>query len=130
MTELGMTTTTSLGFDEAEAAIRAALADQGFGVLTEIDIAATLKEKIDVDRAPYKILGACKPTLANEALNHDESIGMLLPCNVTLSEKDNGTEVSIVDPELMLGMTDDAEALAHLATEAKRNLAAALAALP
>ncbi|MDH3194070.1 MAG: DUF302 domain-containing protein, partial [Acidimicrobiia bacterium] len=75
-----MTITTDLGMEAAETAIRSALADQGFGILTEIDVAATLKTKIDVDRSPYRILGACNPVLANQALEIEEGIGLLLPC--------------------------------------------------
>ena len=127
----GMTVTTDLDMADAEAAIRAALADEGFGVLTEIDVAATLKEKIDVDRAPYKILGACNPVLADQALGHDEAIGLLLPCNVTLStDGDSGTKVSIIDPRMMLAMTSESSEMRTLATEARAKLHRALNTLP
>ena len=130
MTDYGMAVTTSLTMDEAEAQIRTALADQGFGVLTEIDVAATLKQKIDVDRAPYKILGACNPHLANQALLHDEAIGLLLPCNVTLSSTPDGTVVSIVDPTMMLAIAGQSDEMDRLSADARTKLAAALATLP
>jgi len=130
MTDYGMTVTTSLAMDEAEAQIRGALADQGFGVLTEIDVAAVLKQKIDVDRAPYKILGACNPHLANQALLHDEAIGLLLPCNVTLSATDGGTVVAIVDPTEMLAIAGQSDEMDRLSADARTKLATALATLP
>ena len=130
MAEYGMTLTTGLDMDEAEERIRAALAERGFGVLTEIDVAATLKAKLDIDRSPYKILGACNPTLANQALEHDERIGLLLPCNVTLSVGDGGTVVSIVDPRVLLGMAGSSPRMDELATDARARLEEALATLP
>jgi len=98
----GITSTTSMPIDQAEAAIRSALGENGFGVLTEIDVAATLKAKLDVDRTPLKILGACNPNLAHRALTIDPTVALLLPCNVVLEESDGTTTVSAVDPrELM-----------------------------
>jgi len=96
-------TTLPLPLDQAEAVIRAALADQGFGVLTEIDVAATLKAKLGVDRPALKILGACNPAFAHQALELDPSTALVLPCNVVLEPgTDGGTRISIVDPrELM-----------------------------
>jgi len=126
---LEMSVMSTLGMEEAEAAIRQALGDEGFGVLTEIDVAATLKQKIDVDRSPYKILGACNPHLANQALNHDEAIGLLLPCNVTLSQTDAGVRVSIVDPIVMLGAAGEAPEMRELASEAQVKLKRALASI-
>ena len=118
-----ITVTVPLPLDETEARVRAALGTQGFGVLTEIDVAATLKAKLDVDRPALKILGACNPTLAHRALEIDESVGLLLPCNVTLAAVDGGTRVDAVDPmELM-----DDPGFAALAADARSRLEAALA---
>ena len=130
MGDIGMSVETALGMEEAEAAIREALAGEGFGVLTEIDVQATLKQKIDVDRAPYKILGACNPHLANQAINHDEAIGLLLPCNVTLSDTGSGTRVAIIDPLVMLASAGEAPDIQAVAAEAKAKLERALAAVP
>ena len=119
-------TTTKLPMAEAEAAVRAALASQGFGVLTEIDVAATLKAKLGVERAPLKILGACNPTFAHRALELDESVSLLLPCNVVLADIGGATRISSVDPrELMTG-----DAFRQLSNDAADQLAAALAAVP
>ena len=126
MADLGMTLQTTMAIEDADAAVREALKAEGFGILTEIDVAATLKEKIDVDRAPYRILGACNPVLANKVLEHDESIGLMLPCNVTLSATDEGTQVSIVDPLVMLATASDSAELATFATAAREKLARAL----
>ena len=111
--------------EEAEASVRAALADEGFGVLTEIDVAATLKTKLDIDRAPYKILGACNPVLANRALGAEEEIGLLLPCNVVVYESDRGTVVSVLEPELMSSFVAKPE-MVDIAAEAKERLTRAL----
>lgn len=124
----GMTVRTDLTMEEAESAIRSALADQGFGILTEIDVQATLKKKIDVDRAPYRILGACNPTLANQALDIEEGIGLLLPCNVAVYESNGNTIVAAMEPELMSGVADN-PALADVASEARRRLVEALSTL-
>jgi uncharacterized protein (DUF302 family) len=126
----GMSVDTPFDMDEADAAVRSALAEEGFGVLTEIDVAATLKAKIGVDRPPYRILGACNPALAHQALEYDEHIGLLLPCNVTLSATADGTAVSIVDPTVMLGVAGRSAEMAHLAEDARVRLERALATLP
>lgn len=112
--------------DEAEAAVRAALADNGFGVLTEMDVAATLKAKLGVDRPALKILGACNPVIANRALELDPEVALLLPCNVVLEPAPaGGTRVRAVDPrELMSDPT-----FAAIADDAAERLSAALAAL-
>ena len=107
-------TTTDLSPTDAEAAVRDALAAQGFGVLTEIDVAATLKAKLDVDRPALKILGACNPTLADRALQIDPSVSLVLPCNVVIEATDNGTKVAAVDPHDLMddprftALTDEA----------------------
>lgn len=125
----GITVTTSMGVEEAEAAIRAALAEEGFGILTEIDLAGTFKTKLDVDRAPYKILGACNPALANRAVGIDARAGLLLPCNVIIAEEAEGTVVSIVDPDVMLNVAGTDEAFAAVAAEAREGLVRALSSI-
>ncbi|MEO6885857.1 MAG: DUF302 domain-containing protein [Jatrophihabitantaceae bacterium] len=106
--------------------VEAALADQGFGVLTEIDVAATLKKKLDKDIAPQIILGACNPGLADRALEVETSIGLLLPCNVVLRSSGNSrTIVEALDPAVMVTFTGNT-ALEPVATEARRKLQAAL----
>lgn len=91
-------TTLDLSFDESIAKVTAALAARGFGVLTTIDIKTTLKKKIDADFRPYTILGACSPSFAHQALLAEEHIGVMLPCNVIVQEKDGVVEVAAVDP--------------------------------
>jgi uncharacterized protein (DUF302 family) len=116
-------------FAETLTATREALAAQGFGVLTEIDLAATLKAKLDVDVPPQVILGACRPPLAHAALQAEPSVGLLLPCNVVVrSVSDSTTLVEALDPQVMVGLTDNT-ALAEVADEAGRRLTAALDAL-
>lgn len=118
-----LTATVDLPMAEAESAVRAALASQGFGVLTEIDVAATFKAKLDVDRPPLKILGACNPQIAHRALQADPSASLLLPCNVVLEPSPSGgTSVSAVDPREL--MSDPA--FAELAEEAAGRLRSAL----
>lgn len=84
--------------DEAEARVREALAEQGFGVLTEIDVKATMKNKIGADMAPYRILGACNPDMAYKAIEIEPRVGAMLPCNVVLRDVEGGTEISAIDP--------------------------------
>lgn len=125
-----LTTTVQRPYDETVEAVREALGEQGFGVLTEIDIKATLKKKLDVDVAPQIILGACRPPLAHQALQADPSIGALLPCNVVVRSQDEGTTiVEAVDPEMMLGMSEQGAALNDVACDAKERLQKALAAV-
>jgi uncharacterized protein (DUF302 family) len=118
--------TTTMPMAQAEAAVREALASQGFGILTEIDIAATLRAKLGVERAPLKILGACNPTFAHRALQLDESVALLLPCNVVLAATADGTTISALDPRDL--MAD--EAFKELAADVADQLAAALDAVP
>lgn len=127
-TAFGMVITTSRSMDDAEQAIRESLASEGFGILTEIDVAATLKEKLGVDRAPYKILGACNPPLAHRGLEAEEDLGLLLPCNVVVYSKGDRTVVAALEPQLMADVTKNPE-LEDVAAEAKGRLEKALARL-
>jgi len=108
-------------YEEAMERVTAALKEEGFGVLTEIDVKATLKQKLDADFRKYAILGACNPPLAHKALSTELEIGLLLPCNVIVYEEDGGSVVSIVDPISMLGVVDSAE-LKPVADEAGARL--------
>ena len=109
--------------------VREVLATEGFGVLTEIDVRATLKKKLDVDFRPYVILGACHPPSAHQALCAEPGVGLLLPCNVVVAQQGEGqVVVSAVDPERMLGVVGRAE-IEPLAREVGRKLRAALARL-
>lgn len=123
----GIQSSVTKSLPEAESAVREALTAQGFGVLTEIDVAATLKEKLGVERSPLKILGACNPSLAHRALEIDPSVALMLPCNVVLEEESPGhTKVTIADPrELMPGerFADLAGDAAARLTEASRQVA-------
>jgi len=124
--DYGMRTTFDGNMEEAESAIIDTLQEAGFGILTRIDVAETLKKKINVDRAPYVILGACNPNLANQALNLETELGLLLPCNVTIYQNDEDqTVVSIIDPAAMVGMIENHE-LKCLVEEAKPLLQGAL----
>jgi uncharacterized protein (DUF302 family) len=109
---------------EARARVEQALREQGFGVLTEIDVQATLKKKLGADFRPYVILGACNPQLAHRALSGDLGVGLLLPCNVVLWGEDDGTVVSIADPRSMFQIVND-PGLQPIADEAERRLRAA-----
>jgi len=101
-------TQVSMSMADAEEKMIEALKSEGFGVLTQIDVQQVLKQKIDVDRKPYKILGACNPVLANDVLNLEPDVGLLLPCNVVLQELENGNlEVSIIDPQAMFTVVDN-----------------------
>lgn len=102
--EYAIRRTTDLSFDDAVAKARAALAEEGFGVLSEIDVAAKMKEKLDKDMPPYLILGACAPPLAWKALGAEKDLGVLLPCNVCVYVDDGKTVVSAMEPTAALGM--------------------------
>ena len=108
--------TTSLPFADAVARVRETLGEEGFGVLTEIDVQATLREKIGKEIAPYLILGACNPPYAQQALELETELGTLLPCNVVVYEQDGVTHVSAVDPVAMLSIVDN-PVLAPIAAE-------------
>jgi len=121
-----ITVTTPLGFDDAVQATRERLAEEGFGVLTEIDMAATLKAKIGAEIPPQVILGACRPPLALAALQADASIGVFLPCNVVVRVDDDGrTVVQAMDPDFMTQISSGAE-LAEVASDARARLERAL----
>lgn len=126
--EYSLAIETDRDFDEVLAATRAALADEGFGVLTEIDVKATMKAKLDVDRDEYVILGACNPPLAHQALQAEPELGVLLPCNVVVYRTDGKTRVSAVAAEQMLGMVGN-EQLQPVATEVAQRLDRVLAAI-
>ncbi len=104
-----------------EEKVREALQEEGFGVLTEIDVQATMKKKMDADMAPYKILGACNPPLAYKAIQAEDKIGTMLPCNVILQEKDGKTEVSAVDPVASMQAIEN-PSLGELAQEVREKL--------
>ena len=128
---LGFDVFLDTSYDDAITAVTAELQKEGFGVLTEIDVKATLKKKLDVEFRSYKILGACNPTLAYKALSLAPQVGLLLPCNVTVAqEEDSRIHISIVDPLQMLSVVDHPklEAVACDAEERLRRVAAALTA--
>jgi uncharacterized protein (DUF302 family) len=117
-----------VAYEDARARVADALKQEGFGVLTEIDIKATLKKKLDVDVPAQVILGACRPPLAHQALQAEPSVGLLLPCNVVVREAGEGTVVEAVDPQTMVDMTKN-DGLKSVADEAKERLEKALASL-
>lgn len=119
---LGLTVRLKATYESAVSRVTEALKAEGFGVLTEIDVKDTLKKKLDVDFRPYKILGACNPTLAHRALTAAPDVGLLLPCNVVVTQLAEGEcEVSIVDPMRMLGIVGQPE-LEPIAEEARARL--------
>lgn len=117
-----------LPYEQAVTRVREVLAEQGFGVLTEIDVRATMKAKLGEDMEDYIILGACNPPLAHQALQVDRSVGLLLPCNVVVRRADDVTVVEVLDPQVMVAMPERDE-LRPVADEAGRRLSAALEAL-
>ncbi len=127
--DLGTTVRIQGDFESALGRVTEALKVEGFGVLTEIDVQATLKKKLDVDFRPYKILGACNPPLAYQALKTAPEVGLLLPCNVTVSQVgENEIEISLVNPLSMLGVVGSAE-LQSVAEDARARLDRVAAAL-
>src|SRR6516165_8068194 len=126
----GFGTVVNLSYDQALERTRAALKDQGFGVLAEIDVKATMKAKLDADFRPYVILGACNPPLAHRALSEDLGIGLLLPCNVVVYDNGDGTStVEAMDPEAALALVGDNKAIAEVAHEARARLGRAIGAV-
>ncbi len=126
----GLKKRVSLPVEETDRLVREELKKEGFGILTEIDVKATLKEKLDVDFRPYKILGACNPPLAHQALTSETDIGLLLPCNVVVYEGDEeGTSVvAVLDPKVQLGVTGRSD-IDHLAEDVRARMEKVLAAL-
>lgn len=119
---------TGVSFAEADARTRKALGDSGFGVLTEIDVAATMKKKLDVEMTPYLILGACNPKMAYQAIGIEPRVGAMLPCNVILRAVDGGVEVSAIDPVASMQAIDNPD-LHAVAGQVRDLLAAAVAAI-
>ncbi|WP_206492797.1 DUF302 domain-containing protein [Rhodococcus sp. KRD162] len=128
MTELAISTRVNSTFEDTVESTRKALSEQGFGILTEIDMQSTLKAKIDADIERYVILGACNPRLAKAAIDTDRQVGLLLPCNVVVRSDGSDTIVEAMNPQLMVGLSA-APGLADVADEATALLQAAIAAL-
>jgi len=127
MSDYGLRAVFDGGMEAAETAVTAALKEEGFGVLTRIDVAATLKKKIDLDRAPYVILGACNPRIAGQALEVEQELGLLLPCNVIVYRNDEGeTVVSAINPIHMLSIVDN-PAMQEMAEQVRQMLERAIA---
>jgi uncharacterized protein (DUF302 family) len=112
---------TALGFEEAIEKVTEALKSEGFGILTEIDVKETLKKKLDVDFRPYRILGACNPPFAFKALQAEDKVGIMLPCNVIVQEKENGVEIAAVDPVASMQAIDNPK-LGEIADEIRQRL--------
>jgi uncharacterized protein (DUF302 family) len=115
------TTQLDVPYEQAREMVVDALKAEGFGVLTEIDVKSTMKQKIDVDFRKYAILGACNPSLAHKALTADLAVGLLLPCNVIVYEDDGGSVVSVVDPDMLMQVADN-PALNTVADQARERL--------
>ena len=122
-TRYTLSATTASAFEDAVEHVRAELKEEGFGVLCEIDVQATLREKLGVEREPYVILGACNPPLAHQALTAEPDLGTLLPCNVVVYRLDGETHVSAIDAERMLSLVGNGE-LAPIAEQVRSKLAA------
>ncbi|MGD8576507.1 MAG: DUF302 domain-containing protein [Thiohalophilus sp.] len=118
----GFNTKFAGNFDDAIEKVTEALKEEGFGVLTEIDVKAVMKKKLDIDKRPYKILGACNPVLANQALTAEPDIGLLLPCNVVVREEEDGSvTVAFMDPQAVLDLVEQ-PGIHELAGEVKARL--------
>jgi uncharacterized protein (DUF302 family) len=128
-TELGIRIKLDLPYEQAVQKATEALKTEGFGVLTEIDVQATLKKKLSADFRRYVILGACNPPLAHRALSSNLDVGLLLPCNVIVYEEEDGAVVSAVNPMEMLGIIKDDQVLGDVAREASARLARAIESL-
>jgi len=127
--QYGFGKTVEIDFDSAIDKVTAELQKEGFGVLTDIDVQATLKKKLGEEMPPYRILGACNPPLAHKAISNEPSIGLLLPCNVVVRQEENGTvHVEFMDPAAVLNLVDN-PAVGELAGEVKSRLERVLAAL-
>ncbi len=124
--QYGFSKTVDLSFEQTIEKVTEELKKEGFGVLTTIDVKDTLKKKIDVDFKKYTILGACNPPIAHKSLQTEEEIGLLLPCNVIVYEKDDKTKVSMFDPMLMTNIVDN-EKMEPIAKEVKEKLQRVLA---
>ncbi|GBD86841.1 hypothetical protein BMS3Abin03_00765 [bacterium BMS3Abin03] len=111
----------NMGFDEAIEKVTSALKSEGFGILTEIDVKETLKKKLDVDFRPYKILGACNPPFAHKALEAEDKIGMMLPCNVIVQQLDDGVEIAAVDPVASMQAVEN-DKLSEIASTIQKKL--------
>jgi uncharacterized protein (DUF302 family) len=127
-TTYGFGISLKLTYDEAVGRVKDALKTEGFGVLTEIDVRKTMREKLGIEMAPYVILGACNPPLAHRALEQELDIGLLLPCNVVVRAEGSGSHVDIADPQAMLGIVGN-EQIGPVAEEAKQRLQRVIAAL-
>lgn len=126
--DYGQTIEVGLSFEAALPRVKEAFKKQGFGTLTEIDVRATLKEKIGRELEPYTILGTCNPELASRALDAERGIGLLLPCNVVVTERDGKTLVQALDPQVMVSVPGN-DKLRPIAEEAAKGINAALASL-